>query len=332
MTMPAQWFVRGGGKVYGPIDAAKLKQLATQGKIDDKTEVAQAHNGPWMPAGRVRGLFGPAVDQQAPAVDTASIASAPVAPASTAHPVNAAATAPARLSLSRYLPQTQTGRLVAVAVASSLVSLLVGYFTGREHLKYQIRSSVESAGKQFVQNVQKGLENAFGMDVARPEPAEPVATLSIGKTFDTPTASITVTSAKIERPILNGGFSGRPRPLEEDCLVISLTMANKDDRKQLNVSYGSQFSPGVFRLYDDVGNDISTTFFSSAGSEFAMINAHPSHKDIDPETSVSHVVAFDMPLPKTKSLTLLVDLAVIGEDGAVKFEIPIDAVEGFLQP
>lgn len=55
--MAASWFVRGNGKVYGPLDSAKLKQLVADGKIDQTTEVAQQQNGPWSPAGRVKGLF-----------------------------------------------------------------------------------------------------------------------------------------------------------------------------------------------------------------------------------------------------------------------------------
>ena len=55
--MGSGWFVRGGGKVYGPIDATKLKQLAADAKIDHQTEVAQNHGGPWVVARSVKGLF-----------------------------------------------------------------------------------------------------------------------------------------------------------------------------------------------------------------------------------------------------------------------------------
>lgn len=52
-----QWFVRGGGKVYGPLDSPRVKQLVADGKIDQRTEVAQSAAGPWHPAGNVKGLF-----------------------------------------------------------------------------------------------------------------------------------------------------------------------------------------------------------------------------------------------------------------------------------
>lgn len=55
--MASQWFVRSGGKVYGPLDSAKVKALVSDGKINRNTEVSQAIDGPWHPAGSVRGLF-----------------------------------------------------------------------------------------------------------------------------------------------------------------------------------------------------------------------------------------------------------------------------------
>jgi len=55
--MASIWFVRGGGKVYGPLNSSKLKQLVADGKIDQTTKVAQNQNGPWVPAGKVKGLF-----------------------------------------------------------------------------------------------------------------------------------------------------------------------------------------------------------------------------------------------------------------------------------
>jgi hypothetical protein len=55
--MASTWFVRGGGKIYGPIDAARLKQLVADKKINEQTDVAQSNAGPWVPAGRVKGLF-----------------------------------------------------------------------------------------------------------------------------------------------------------------------------------------------------------------------------------------------------------------------------------
>lgn len=57
--MPGSWFVRGGGKVYGPLDDDRLKQLVADEKIDEHTDVSRNYQGPWVPAAQVRGLFPP---------------------------------------------------------------------------------------------------------------------------------------------------------------------------------------------------------------------------------------------------------------------------------
>jgi membrane protein YdbS with pleckstrin-like domain len=53
----AEWYVRAGGKVHGPLDSRKLKQLASAGRINGTTEVSQVASGPFVPAANVKGLF-----------------------------------------------------------------------------------------------------------------------------------------------------------------------------------------------------------------------------------------------------------------------------------
>jgi hypothetical protein len=55
--MSDKWFVRRGEKVFGPVDSAKIKSLATTGQINESTQVAQQASGPWVNAGTIRGLF-----------------------------------------------------------------------------------------------------------------------------------------------------------------------------------------------------------------------------------------------------------------------------------
>ena len=76
--MASKWFVRVGEKVYGPIDAAKLKQLVAGGKINQQTEVAQNNAGPWVPAEKVKGLFPISISM--PPLPVAQRASNPPAP------------------------------------------------------------------------------------------------------------------------------------------------------------------------------------------------------------------------------------------------------------
>ena len=136
--MAASWFVRGGGKVYGPLDSAKLKQLVAEGKINETTEVAQNQAGPWYPAGKVRGLFetAPVTPASAPAPQTyaapqpyipppAPIAESPAEDLPAAPIVNIA-----RRTLSTYYPRSNNGTMVLVAGLCSVASLGLGYFAG----------------------------------------------------------------------------------------------------------------------------------------------------------------------------------------------------------
>ena len=84
--MPVQWFVRGGGKVFGPLDSAKLKSLVAEGKIQKATEIAQSSNGPWHSAGNVKGLFAAAAVPPSPLplpIDAAVIPSQEATPSKT---------------------------------------------------------------------------------------------------------------------------------------------------------------------------------------------------------------------------------------------------------
>src|SRR5271169_4793976 len=52
---------------------------------------------------------------------------------------------------------TTEGRRIAGYVIVGLIGLAVGYFVGREHLKYEMRSTVQSA----TQELQRGIGSAF---------------------------------------------------------------------------------------------------------------------------------------------------------------------------
>ena len=59
------------------------------------------------------------------------------------------------------------GRRIAGLVMAGLIGLIVGYFAGREHLKYEMRSAVRSAVHEFVPAVSGGPSMA---EAKKPEP------------------------------------------------------------------------------------------------------------------------------------------------------------------
>lgn len=57
--MAHEWYIQHGGKTYGPLAAAKMKQLAAERKITPETPVRRDSDQDWVPASRVQGLFAP---------------------------------------------------------------------------------------------------------------------------------------------------------------------------------------------------------------------------------------------------------------------------------
>jgi len=53
----ADWYVRHDGKIYGPMQAEKLRHLANAGKITPETDVRLGMDGKWAKARNVKGLF-----------------------------------------------------------------------------------------------------------------------------------------------------------------------------------------------------------------------------------------------------------------------------------
>lgn len=77
---PTDFFVRQGGKVFGPFDSAKLKHLVNVGKLGPQSEIAPSSGGPWTPASNVNGLFKPpatAASAQVPPATPQPVAAQP---------------------------------------------------------------------------------------------------------------------------------------------------------------------------------------------------------------------------------------------------------------
>lgn len=60
-----EWFFQAGGKQVGPLDAVALKQAANTGSIGPNDSVRRGDMDQWVPAHRVKGLFGDAAARSA---------------------------------------------------------------------------------------------------------------------------------------------------------------------------------------------------------------------------------------------------------------------------
>lgn len=87
--MASNFYIRVGAKVHGPVDTAKLKKLAAEGRITRDAELSYDGQTKWTKAGSVKGLFPSAeliVDEPSAAIRTVvrhqpPPAAVPVAPA-----------------------------------------------------------------------------------------------------------------------------------------------------------------------------------------------------------------------------------------------------------
>ncbi len=64
--MSTDWFCKIGDKKVGPLNGQQLKTIVAKGQLKPEHLVRRGSEGPWVPAGRIKGLFpeGTAVDPQ----------------------------------------------------------------------------------------------------------------------------------------------------------------------------------------------------------------------------------------------------------------------------
>lgn len=202
----------------------------------------------------------------------------------------------------------------------ALLCLVAGYFIGREHVKYQIRSALTQAGEAM----REGLSEAFtgGSEFAETAPKS-LAELQIGETFQGDGISLRLTEASVGKPDLRD-IMGDAGVAANDALVFRLAVQNTDERKILRFSK-NMFSGNKFGLSDDVDNVIRGVSYGANQIDGAL----KSGDEIDPGAVVNHVEVFMVPPPKTEFLVLTIDLEAFGKEGLVKYTIPASAIRGF---
>ena len=230
---------------------------------------------------------------------------------------------------------------IKISVANVLmvcVSLLIGYFIGREHTQYQSRREPRDTASSGVTSA-IAAEELRKSDVQRPEtvpavvqeaeapaPAsasEPI--LDVGQAFVGKGFEVSVTEAKVERPSLRDLLGDKVRG-NFQALTIKLQWVNTDDRKILRYQGGNLFGAGHFSLHDDVNNEIRGV---NLGAGSISLGDLTGIEEIAPGATGAHVEIFSVPPPKTKFLILTMNLAALGADGSAKFKIPVEKIVGF---
>ena len=132
-----------------------------------------------------------------------------------------------------------------------------------------------------------------------------------------------VLSAEVNTIILDRIFGGKG-PSEEKYLIINMRIKNSDPRKVQAFHKDSPFQ-NSFKLVDDVGNAIRILDPGIDRIEGALT----AGTDILPGQEVGHRLAFVVPLPKTKELTLLVNMQAFSGEGFFRVKIPANDIVGF---
>ena len=212
-----------------------------------------------------------------------------------------------------------------VPIVVGLCSLVVGYFAGREHLKYQVRSTVQQAFQNAFPGIAAASKPASTPSVTKAtQPPPELPPLSIGQQFQQTGFSLALTKATIAKAKLKSSFGDNTVESDEDQLILSFTFSNTEDRKQRAFhDGGSTFSSSKLRLKDDVGNVIRGVDF---GFSAKLIGTLDSYHDIPPGESVNHIKVFSLPLPKTKYVVLTIDLTCLGGDGEMSYLIPMASI------
>lgn len=217
-----------------------------------------------------------------------------------------------------------------IATGIGFTALTVGYFCGREHVKYEIRSAFVQAGKEL----QKGLQEAFS-DPESPKkasasktkaadaPVEPI--IPVGIIHNEGPLSIALVEARIGHGEVKSGIRDNTYPTDEKYLLCTFRVKNTDERKILTFHDSSGFGNN-FVLHDDVNNLIRGVSF---GFSSDLVGALKSGHDIQPGSEVTHIEVFTIPPPKTKHLILSAGLKAFSTDGRVKFKIDTKEIKGF---
>jgi hypothetical protein len=225
----------------------------------------------------------------------------------------------------------------AATIIVGVVCLIGGYFAGREHVKYEIRSSILEAGKVFSEGLQGSLGDRSDTDesttknpttdhnVTAQIESQIAEFVEYGEPFAAPEFEISITDARIDRPQVKDLFGDVGRG-NSPVLILVFRVKNTHDRKILRYREENMFLAGHFQMRDDVDNIIRGVSYG-AGSK--PVGALTGGEDILSGKEVTHLEVFSVPPPKTRYLILTMDLGAFGGEGETRFKIPVENIKNF---
>jgi len=129
----------------------------------------------------------------------------------------------------KVLPRGKTA--ILVPVLSALVGMAVGYFGGREHVKMELRQSLEGVATSFTEALGGSFGGIVGGDDLGPDTPE----MRIGETLTLNGVELTALGIEQRHVVgIKGGF-GEPREVQskEEVLVLSCRITNTTEGQVL---------------------------------------------------------------------------------------------------
>jgi hypothetical protein len=203
-----------------------------------------------------------------------------------------------------------------------LVSFAGGFFAGREHLKYELEASISAVGSAINESLKETFSTNNSVktkDASLSNSGSLVKNLKIGEIFSASTFNFQLEKISVDFITVNS-FIG-PKKSDEKFLLLSFNLANSDPRKILEYFEHDD----TYCLADDVGNKIDPKHINLTDN----VDGVTRYEKINPEQKLKFIKIFNLPLPKTESLLLTVDLKNLKSEEKLNIAVPIEMVEGF---
>ncbi len=215
-------------------------------------------------------------------------------------------------------------------LVTALVGLLVGYYSGRAHVKHELKSGLNKIGKQVISDLESGFANVLSGDRgdSRSGAAENNDTqppLSPGEVYSGEGFELTLSGLEITKPEVVD-FLGNDAIAKEQALLVRIEIKNTSDRKVLRIR-DETFTSWI-RVIDDADNGLRGI---SYGISSKLKGSVTDDDDINPGDHVVFIRAFTVPLPKTEHLILTLDQEMLDGEGTVDFKVPVSRIVGFNQ-
>lgn len=201
-----------------------------------------------------------------------------------------------------------TSLFVWIGIGSGLIGFVIGFFAGREYLRYEFASAVKAAFKPLTNG------GPFNPPTsATTTKSDETKLLNAGEAYET--AEYRIELVRVTKDVLEKKGYGDSYWTKEKFCKLFFRITNKDSRKLLRFYSGSTYNHNI-TLVDDVKNKVQ----NEAGG-MSEITGHYTVKDIKPEEAIEHMEPFEMPLEKTKYVTVSIDLSCVGDKGRIGYQI-----------